>query len=98
MSWFKKWLGNLCASAMRESSESQKNYLYTDMVPSPSSVGRDTAVLSFEIYSAVGGQIVEFRRTDKNNDRTKFTRYIITDDQDIGDRISKIVTMEALKS
>lgn len=98
MSWFKKWLGNLCVSAMRDSSESQKNYLYNDMLPSPSPGGRDTAVLSFEIYSAVGGQIVEFRRTDKNTDRTKFTRYIISDDQDIGDRISKIVTMEALKS
>ena len=57
----------------------------------------DEPVLNFKVYSAVGGKVVEFRRYDRKSDRNDTTTYIITNDQDFGDRISKIATMEKLK-
>ena len=57
----------------------------------------DEPVLNFKVYSAVGGKVVEFRRYDRKSERNDTTTYIITNDQDFGDRISKIATMEKLK-
>ena len=55
-------------------------------------------ILNFRVFSAVGGKVVEFRRYDRQRDRNDTTTYIITNDQDFGERISKIATMENLKS
>jgi len=54
-------------------------------------------ILNFKIYSAVGGRIAEFRRYDRKSDRNDSTTYIITDEQDFGECISRIATMEKLK-
>lgn len=54
-------------------------------------------VLNFKVYNAVGGKIVEFRHYDRQKDRSFNQTYIITADQDFGERIAKIATMEALK-
>ena len=54
-------------------------------------------VLNFKVYSAVGGKIVEFRHYDRQKDRNFNQTYIITADQDFGERIAKIATMEILK-
>ncbi len=55
-------------------------------------------VLNFKVYSAIGGKIVEFRQYDRQKDRNHTQTYIITPDQDFGERIAKIATMESLKS
>jgi len=55
-------------------------------------------VLHFKVYSAIGGKIVEFRRYDRQRDRNDCQTYIITSDQDFGERIAKIATMENLKA
>jgi hypothetical protein len=54
-------------------------------------------VLNFKVFSAVGGKIVEFRQYDRQKDRNYNQTYIITNDQDFGERIAKIATMEILK-
>jgi hypothetical protein len=50
------------------------------------------------VFSAVGGRVVEFRHHDRQKDRNHTTTYIITNEQDFGERIAKIATMESLKS
>jgi hypothetical protein len=57
----------------------------------------DEPVLNFKVYSAVGGKVVEFRRYDRHKDRNDTTTYIITNDQDFGERIAKIAMIENLK-
>jgi hypothetical protein len=54
-------------------------------------------VLNFRVFSAVGGQVVEFRRYDRKTDRSDTSTYIITKDDDFGDKISKIANLELLK-
>ena len=54
-------------------------------------------ILNFRVFSAVGGQVVEFRRYDRKTDRSDTTTYIIHKDQDFGEKISKIANLELLK-
>ena len=54
-------------------------------------------ILNFRVFSAVGGKVVEFNHYDRKTDRRNSTTYIITNEQDFGERISKIATMESLK-
>lgn len=54
-------------------------------------------ILNFRVFSAVGGSVVEFRRYDRKTDRNDTTTYIITKDQDFGEKISKIANLELMK-
>lgn len=53
--------------------------------------------LNFKVYSAVGGKIVEFTRYDRKSDRHDHQVYIINKDEDFGEKISKIATLEVLR-
>jgi hypothetical protein len=53
--------------------------------------------LNFRVFSAVGGRVVEFRYYDRQKDQNFTQTYIITNEQDFGERIAKIATMEFLK-
>jgi hypothetical protein len=53
--------------------------------------------LQFKIYNAVGGKIVEFHRYDPKSDRTDRQIYIIGRDEDFGEKIAKISTLEVLR-
>jgi len=55
-------------------------------------------ILNFRVFSAVGGRVVEFRQYDRQKDRSYTQTYIITSEQDFGERIAKIATIESLKS
>lgn len=59
---------------------------------------QDDPVLNFKVFNAVGGKVVEFRQYDRRTDRSNCTTYIITNEQDFGERIAKIATMENLKN
>jgi len=54
-------------------------------------------ILNFRVFSAVGGQVVEFRRYDRKTDRSDTSTYIIHNDNDFGEKISKIANLELLK-
>jgi hypothetical protein len=58
----------------------------------------DEPVMRFKVYTAIGGRIVEFSRHDRRNDRHEHTLYIINNDEDFGQRIAKIATLENLKN
>ena len=97
MKWFKKMVAKWAHQG--------RNFVDEDSMVRPSklmtsndcdTVG-DEPILNFKVFSAVGGKVVEFRRYDRQRDRNDTTTYIITNDQDFGDRISKIATMEKLK-
>lgn len=50
----------------------------------------------FTVYKADGGFVVETSYRDKNHDRHT-EMYVITQDQNFGERISQILTYETLK-
>lgn len=51
---------------------------------------------NFSVYKADGGFVVETSYRDKNHDRHT-SLYLITEDQNFGERISQILTYEAIK-
>ena len=55
------------------------------------------ASLTFTVYNAIGGKVVEFRRYDRKNDRSDHTVYVIGKDEDFGEKISRISTLEVMK-
>ena len=63
----------------------------------PSSLDSD-ATLTFTVYNAIGGKVVEFRRYDRKNDRSDHSVYVIGKEEDFGEKIAKIATLETLKS
>lgn len=99
MNWLKRKLYNWIVSDGADDN-------YSKMSNSRAIVSRDVEstcsdsdpILNFRVFSAVGGKVVEFRRYDRQRDRNDTTTYIITTDQDFGERISKIATMENLKA
>jgi hypothetical protein len=62
------------------------------------SIDQPDRSIQFTVYSATGGRIIETRRYDKRTDRNTNGLYIITNDQDFGKEVDKIITMESLRS
>ena len=61
------------------------------------SVPETDPVLTFRIYSATNGQILEFRHYDRKNDRSHNSTYIIERDKDVGEFVTKCLSLEMLK-
>lgn len=53
--------------------------------------------MNFRLYAATGGHIVEYSYYDEKTDRNTQALHLIASDQDLGDSLSKIMTLEALK-
>ena len=53
--------------------------------------------MRMQIYKASGGYVIETRSYDSHKDRNHNSMHVITDDQDLGESLGKIVMMEALK-
>ena len=106
MNWFKR----IIVKWVREDWENSRAEVQQDCYPSTKmSRGNSISTISgranvdseptlqFKVYSAVGGKIVEFSRYDPKSDRTDRQIYIIGKDEDFGEKIAKISTLEVLR-
>ena len=57
----------------------------------------DSSVIQFKVIGANGGMIVETSRYDEKRDGEFVRRYVIDENSDIAESISKIVTVEYLR-
>ena len=106
MNWFKR----IIVKWVREDWENARQAPEQDCYPS-TKLGRGNSIstisgranvdseptLQFKVYSAVGGKIVEFSRYDPKTERTDRQIYIIGKDEDFGEKIARISTLEALR-
>lgn len=106
MNWFKRmvvrwvredWDSVIPQYADEGSTMKLRRGLGTMSSSSPSSLDSD-ATLTFTVYNAIGGKVVEFRRYDRKNDRSDHCVYVIGKDEDFGEKIAKIATLETLKN
>ena len=95
MKWFKK----LVASWAREGRNYEEDCVQPNRLISTTECAsiNDDPVLNFKIYSAVGGKVVEFTRYDRKTDRHDHQIYVIGKDEDFGEKIAKISTLEVLR-
>jgi hypothetical protein len=77
---------------MRDDDEYSDHAISVDETPHIESEG-----LRLQVYRASGGYVVETRSYDRKNDRNHNTMHVITDEEDLGERIGKIIMMEALR-
>ena len=53
--------------------------------------------LQFRVWFANGGRVIQTNRYDRHKDRNLTAMYVITGDQNFGEEIDKIITMEGLR-
>ena len=93
-----KWLKNKVIKWVREDWEKARSDNSVGLVArSDDNKPDEEPILTFRIYSAVNGQILEFRRWDRKNDRNNNSTYLIPKDEDIGEYVNKCLSMEMLK-
>ena len=66
----------------------------------PEMVGADrlsSEGMRLQIYKASGGYVIETRSYDHHKDRHHNSMHVITEEQDLGDALGKIVMMEVMK-
>ena len=93
MKWIKRkirdWLNEPCEDEMSKgigiSPDREDNRPDTD------------PVLSFRIYGAENGQVLEFNSYDRAKDRHRNSVYIINKDEDVAEKVAKCVTLESMK-
>ena len=101
MNWFKR----MVIKWVREDWDNARNTPQQDCYPSTklssnSINGRDVnsdPALQFKIYNAIGGKVVEFSRYDRQRDKSFHDIYIISKNEDFGEKIAKIAMLEVLK-
>jgi len=92
-----KWLKRKLRKWVDDAREEPDVYIGNKVISSRDDVETFGEPMRFTLTKANGGFIVSTRRYDNRTDRSSGDNYIITDEDDLGDAISKIVTMEALK-
>lgn len=103
MKWFNKWFEKKCRQAWENANQPE---VERDTVKQPYR-GRGIALkgsaelnsngVNFTMYQANGGTVLELRNYDIINDRHHNTLYVIPADQDLGQQLAHIITIEALK-
>ncbi len=53
--------------------------------------------LNLRVWFANGGKVIQTHRYDRSKDRNNTAMYVITDDQNLGRELEKIITMDSLR-
>ncbi len=82
--------------------ERDENEVLVDMTGSMtgSKLGRGIGSdgMNFTLYNATGGYVLEYRRYDKKTDRQDTKLHIINHDDDLGEKIGQIISLEILRN
>jgi hypothetical protein len=92
VNWFKRKFAQWCREAWENRQDGDSPQLVTADHESLQSDG-----MRFQLYRANGGYVVETRSYDRKSDRNTNKLYIIKDEEDVGETIGKIITMESLR-
>lgn len=98
-----RWmLKTLKGAVAEEQAEKERTALNSIKMPRGLQIGAGPTIdgekgIRFQVYKAQGGYVVETSTFDRQRDRHVNGLHIINDGEKFGDRIEKIITMEALK-
>lgn len=99
MKWFNKWFANKCRQTWEDSrGETSKSIgaLSPSRLVTNSQFDQDGG-LNIQVWKAIGGRIVTFTRYDHKTDRNTRTTYIIHDDENFEQSLTRIMTLESLR-
>jgi hypothetical protein len=76
----------------------EKEDSYSDSIISVEESKFNSEGMRLQVYRASGGFVIETRHYNRRKDENMNAMFVITEDQDLGAEIGKIITMETLKS
>jgi len=90
-----KWFKNKVISWARE----DKNIIRPESIASASVRGRriEQDGMNFTLYTANGGYVIEYSTYDRKTDIRDTALHLIHNDQDLGQSIAHIITLEMLR-
>ena len=95
MKWFDKWFARKCQQAWEKSREEPEKEPRAIRARESDEIHSEPIV--FKMWRASGGWAIEFRQYDRKYDKVDSNLYVVNDEQELGNSVSKIITMEALK-
>jgi hypothetical protein len=106
MKWFDKWFAKKCKQVWDNGQEllnevpdvhvaKQRRGLAIPSTMSSSEL--HSRGVSFTLYKANGGHVVELRDYDPQTDRNTNSLHLVPSDKDMGEALNHIITYEALK-
>ena len=110
--WFDKWIAKKVRRAWEESTDVQHKISAKEKYALSTGINlvgatisgshrshelESQADLNFRMYRAENGYAMEVRHYDKRTERHTINLHLITDDQDLGQSIAHIITVESLK-
>ena len=96
--WFDKWLAKRArrGAVHLNNEEEDKNML--SCVDDERHLHRNPKnAMHFTIYSANGGHVLEYHKYNERNDEDEYTLHLIPNDNDVGQSISHVITLEMLR-
>jgi hypothetical protein len=90
---FKRMIKGLVTWSMQDNHHNEP-----DIALQPDEHRLSATGIKFEVYRANGGTVIETRRADRRTGDSVYELHVISGDQDVGQEIGKIITMEALKA
>lgn len=105
MKWFKRWFRKKCQEAW-EDAQNERKLAVEAQVPMPIAKSPSTRLggkhnslngMTFTIYPANGGHVMEYNEWDPITDRNTQRLYIISSAQELGEGIAQVIMMEHLK-
>jgi len=102
MKWFDKWFRKKCKEALEyppepEKYDSQAISTIASVSRSLRHHGNNEDSLNFQIYFANGGYVLEYSHYDNKKDEHTRRLHIVRSDENLGEDISKVITMEMLR-
>lgn len=91
INFIKRWVYKVVQEVSRSQGSAMEPIASTD-----SDINTEES-FRFKIHFANGGKIVQVSSYERKTDRVKEKLYVVTEDQDLGEEINKIITMEALR-
>lgn len=98
MQWFDKWFYKKCRAAWENSKKRSESAIPANLVAPAQEPNIHANGLTFTVYRANGGYVIEHRRYNFKKDCNDTGLHIITEDKDLGAEIGKIITFETIRS
>ena len=95
MNFLQRWFDRMCRESWERAQNMPANPVRLMHVDEPGINSIDG--LTIRLYGATGGQIVEFRKYNRQKDHTDVKLYVINAEQNFSEELSKIVSLEMLR-
>lgn len=96
MKWFDKWFDKKCRQSWNNAVSVNREMSVPTPLDNEMRVHTEKT-MTFNITKANGGWVIEHRQYDIRKDRNNNSVHIITDDKDLGQELSKIITYENIR-